>query len=89
MTTKNGGAGIEPARSARAAGLRYVSDERPGITRRKRGRGFQYVGPDGATIADRSERERIRSYFSHLSPEDQAKIFGGTAAKLFKFAPRA
>jgi DNA topoisomerase-1 len=59
VTTKNGGAGIEPERSARAAGLRYVSDERPGITRRKRGRGFQYVGPDGATIADRSERERI------------------------------
>ena len=59
MTTKDGGAAIEPERSARAAGLRYVSDERPGISRRRRGRGFQYLDPDGATITDRDERERI------------------------------
>jgi DNA topoisomerase I len=55
----NGGAGVEPERSARAAGLRYVTDERPGITRRRRGRGFQYVAPGGETIADRDERARI------------------------------
>jgi DNA topoisomerase I len=57
----NGGAGIEPERSARAAGLRYVTDERAGITRRRRGRGFQYIAADGRTIADRSERARIDS----------------------------
>jgi DNA topoisomerase-1 len=57
----NGGAGIEPERSARAAGLRYVSDEQAGITRRRRGRGFQYLAPDGRTIADRAERARIDS----------------------------
>jgi len=57
----NGGAGIEPERSARAAGLRYVSDEQPGITRRRRGRGFQYLAPDGGTIADPAERARIDS----------------------------
>jgi DNA topoisomerase I len=57
----NGDAGIEPERSARAAGLRYVTDEQPGITRRRRGRGFQYLAPDGRTIADRAERSRIDS----------------------------
>jgi DNA topoisomerase-1 len=57
----NGGAGIEPERSARAAGLRYVTDEQAGITRRRRGRGFQYLAPDGRTIADRAERARIDS----------------------------
>ena len=31
-------------------------------------------------------RERLLSYVSHLSPADQDKISGGTAAKLFKFA---
>ena len=55
----NGGAGIEPERSARAAGLRYVNDDQPGITRRRRGRGFQYVAPDGKTISDRDARRRI------------------------------
>jgi DNA topoisomerase-1 len=44
---------------ARAAGLRYVSDDRPGITRRRSGRGFTYVEPDGAPIRDRRERARI------------------------------
>jgi DNA topoisomerase I len=57
----NGGAGTEPERSARAAGLRHVSDEEPGIARRRRGRGFQYIGPDGATIRDRDERARIEA----------------------------
>jgi DNA topoisomerase-1 len=57
----NGGAGMEPERSARAAGLRYVTDERPGITRRRRGRGFQYVAPDGSTVTDPDERHRIDS----------------------------
>ena len=57
----NGGAEIESERSARSAGLRYVSDDEPGITRRRRGRGFQYLNPSGATISDRDERSRIES----------------------------
>ena len=36
-----------------------MTDERPGITRRRRGRGFQYVAPDGTTISDRDARRRI------------------------------
>jgi DNA topoisomerase-1 len=38
-----------------------VSDRAPGITRRRRGRGFQYVAPDGKTITGRAERRRIES----------------------------
>jgi DNA topoisomerase I len=48
-----------PRAAARQAGLRYTSDERPGISRRRRGRGFQYVGPDSSTITDARERARI------------------------------
>jgi DNA topoisomerase IB len=33
----------------------------PGLTRRRRGRGFEYLGPDGRAIRDRETAERIRS----------------------------
>jgi predicted TIM-barrel fold metal-dependent hydrolase len=33
----------------------------------------------------RQARERARSYLAHLSEADQAKVLGGTAAKLFRF----
>jgi DNA topoisomerase I len=46
--------------TARAAGLRYVSDAEPGITRRRAGRAFSYRGPDGSLIKDRAELARIR-----------------------------
>ena len=51
---------VEAARAAaRASGLRYATDSRPGITRVRSGRGFSYRAPDGSTIADRQVRERI------------------------------
>ena len=34
----------------------------------------------------KAARERVRSLLAHLSAEDQAKVLGGTAARLFKFA---
>lgn len=41
----------DPRAVAEAAGLTYVSDEvDPGYRRRRRGRGFSYVAPDGATV---------------------------------------
>lgn len=46
---------------AASAGLRYVSDERPGITRRRAGKGFSYKDPDGKTIRDQKLRERIEA----------------------------
>jgi DNA topoisomerase-1 len=50
----------EPKESARAAGLRYQSDDAPGIRRAKSGRGFSYRQPDGALVRDRRVLERIR-----------------------------
>jgi DNA topoisomerase-1 len=38
-----------------------VSDARPGIARKRSGKGFSYVGPDGHAIKDEAELERIRS----------------------------
>src|ERR687898_2752254 len=46
--------------SARAQGLRYSTDARPGITRRRTGRAFSYRGADGAVIRDASTLERVR-----------------------------
>ena len=46
-------------RDAREAGLRYVSDDGPGI-RRLRSRGkFRYVWPDGTPVRDAETRDRI------------------------------
>ena len=50
----------DPIESAKEAGLRYVSDEMPGIRRKRAGKGFTYVGPDGTKVTDRSTLERIR-----------------------------
>ncbi len=51
----------EPKAFAKAAGLRYVSDNTPGILRKKAGRGFTYVGADGTTVRDLDTLKRIRS----------------------------
>ena len=51
---------IDGPAAAKAAGLRYADDARPGISRRRAGTGFAYRGPDGRAIRDRAERRRIR-----------------------------
>ena len=51
----------DPVESARAAGLRYVSDTQPGIKRIKRGGGFRYAGPDGLPVRDKETLGRIKS----------------------------
>ena len=51
----------DPRAAAREAGLRYASDDRPGISRRRSGRGFSYRRPDGSTIRDRETLARIRA----------------------------
>ncbi|HET9109766.1 MAG TPA: hypothetical protein VFN78_02965, partial [Ktedonobacterales bacterium] len=50
----------DPRESAREAGLRYVSDRMPGIQRKRSGRGFTYIAPDGETVRDRHELDRIK-----------------------------
>ena len=47
--------------SAEAAGLRYVTDEMPGIHRRRHGRGFSYVDADGRVVRDAEMLRRFRS----------------------------
>lgn len=44
-----------------SSGLVYMTGHEPGILRRKRGRGFSYVAPDGSTIASGVERSRIEA----------------------------
>src|SRR5438093_2576231 len=53
--------GDDPVEAARAAGLRHVGDDRPGIRRKRSGKGFTYLGPDGRTIRDEAELRRVRS----------------------------
>jgi DNA topoisomerase-1 len=47
--------------AAKAAGLRHVTDSMPGIRRRRVGRGFSYVDPNGRVIRDRKLIGRFRS----------------------------
>jgi DNA topoisomerase-1 len=51
----------DPVAAARAASLRYVSDESPGIMRRRNGKGFIFISPGGGAIRDPAELKRIRS----------------------------
>jgi DNA topoisomerase-1 len=56
--------GISPAparRDARAVGLRYVSAETPGISRRKVGRAFAYAHPSGRPVRDAATIARIKA----------------------------
>jgi DNA topoisomerase-1 len=41
--------------------VNYVDDSRPGITRKRRGRFWQYFGPDGERITDREEIDRLNA----------------------------
>lgn len=42
----------DPQASAEEAGLRYITDAVPGIRRRRSGKRFRYIGPDGTPITD-------------------------------------
>ena len=49
----------DPIETAEAAGLRDVSDEEPGVRRRKCGRGFTYLDHRDRTVRDSEVRARI------------------------------
>ena len=51
----------DAAATARAAGLRYVSDADPGIRRRRKGKGFEYLDAQGRRVGDRHTLPRIRA----------------------------
>jgi len=50
-----------PKQSAHQAGLRYVTDDMPGLRRVRAGNAFRYIRPDGKALKDPAEIRRIRS----------------------------
>lgn len=54
-------AGLDARDSARAVGLHYATDDRPGIRRIRNGRGFRFVGPDRRPVRDQETLRRIRA----------------------------
>jgi DNA topoisomerase-1 len=48
-------------RSAKAAGLRYVTDAAPGVVRSRAGSGFRYRAADGTIVRERETLARIRA----------------------------
>lgn len=49
-----------PQAAAKTAGLRYISDSRPGITRVRENTGFTYRHADGSRVTDEETLNRIR-----------------------------
>ncbi|MFC0340930.1 DNA topoisomerase IB [Paracoccus niistensis] len=52
---------VDPQEAAVSAGLVYVSDTEPGITRRRAGKGFSYRDVQGRTVKDKEVLARIRA----------------------------
>jgi len=89
----------DPVESAKAAGLRYVSDDRPGIRRKRRGKGFIYLDTDGRVIHDVAILQRIRALVIPPAWEDvwicpspnghiQATARDGKGRKQYRYHPR-
>ena len=51
----------DPPAAARAAGLRYVHDDKPGIRREPAAGGFRYLGAKGEPVEDEATLARIKS----------------------------
>lgn len=63
--TKNESTELAPSveiakQHAEEAGLRYVSDRKPGFKRKKSGKGFIYLDQDGKRLNDKTHLERIK-----------------------------
>ena len=52
---------VEHRKAASRAGLNYVTDGVAGITRRRAGKGWTFLAPDGARVSIPDERRRINS----------------------------
>src|SRR3954451_22290144 len=50
----------DPALAAKAAGLRYANDARPGIQRKKAGKAFRYLDAEGRPVRDEETLKRIK-----------------------------
>jgi DNA topoisomerase I len=61
MAEENAAVADQPEVDAKSAGLRYVSDNKPGIRRERCGEEFVYLDVHGRQIEDEKELKRIRS----------------------------
>ena len=52
---------VAPRDAAESAGLRYISDARPGIRRKKAGTGFTYSRADGSRLSEPDVLKRIKA----------------------------
>jgi DNA topoisomerase-1 len=52
---------LEARAAAKAVGLRYASDEQPGLRRKGVGKGFRYLDPAGKPVKDAKTLKRIRA----------------------------
>jgi DNA topoisomerase-1 len=52
---------VDPVDSAHAAGLRYVHDDKPGFTRKKKGKGLVFLDLHGKIIRDEHVLQRIHA----------------------------
>lgn len=66
ITEQEQGASENALETARAAGLWYVTDALPGIRRKRQGKHFRYLAPDGTILRDDTELERIQNL--HIPP---------------------
>src|SRR3954468_18457735 len=51
---------VEAVAAADEAGLHYVNDATPGISRSRAGQGFRYTKPDGTAVTDPKTIARIK-----------------------------
>lgn len=89
----------DPARAAAAVDLKYVSDESPGIRRKKAGTGFTYIDAKGKGVRDEATLRRIKSLVIPpawtevwISPDSnghlQATGFDARHRKQYRYHPR-
>ena len=52
---------VDPKDAANSVGLRYVSDNRPGIRRKKVGKGFTYARADNSKVSENDVLKRIKA----------------------------
>ena len=52
---------VDPKDAAESVGLKYVSDNRPGVRRKKVGTGFAYTRADGSKLSEKDVLKRIKA----------------------------
>ena len=73
----------DSAEAAEEAGLQYVNDDRPGYTRKAKGKDFEYFDTEGKTIRDEQRFIRRRRCSSRIVFPSVSKY-----SKSFPFALR-